>query len=202
MEVTIVFSQAGFLMGPLGDAGGSMSRGQLVMLALAVGGLAIVMVSTYNRNRRSRLAPRGNVREKYQKLDHPAGATHDVGKVMLELDQLARQIYGRIDTRFAKLEAVIRDADQRIATLTRLAGKSTGGSGVDVTLESQKPRVPESLSDLSSDHRHNAIYRMADGAMSPADIARDTGKTQGEIELILALRKTRLEAACGSGGAT
>ena len=199
MEVAIIFAQFGFLIGPLGDAGGSMSSGQLLMLGLAVGGLTIVMLSTYRRNRRSRFAPRATVRERYKELENSAGATRDVGTAMLELDQLARQIYGRIDTRFAKLETVIRDADERIAKLSRLAAtsaeSSAGRSALDVTLDSQNPDVRDSLLDPSGDKRHDAIYRMADGAMSAADIARDTGKTKGEIELILALRKTRLEAA-------
>ena len=56
------------------------------------------------------------------------------------------------------------------------------------------PDVRNSRAALSGDKRHDAIYRMSAGAMTAVDIARDTGKTTGEIELILALRKTRLEA--------
>lgn len=202
MEVTIFIAQTPLLFRPLADSSGATSPMQLVMLVLAIGGITLVMLSTYRRSRRSRLTRVESVRERYKELDSSAGATRDVGKAMVELEQLARQIYGRIDTRFAKLEAIIRDADERIAKLSRLARTSAGGSALDVTLELQNPDVRNSRPDLSGDQRHDAIYRMADGAMSAADIARDTGKTTGEIELILALRKTRLEAACGSDVAT
>ena len=199
MEVTIIIAQTPLLLRTLAESSGSISPMQLVMLALAIGGITLVMLSTYRRSRRSRLTPVEGARARYKELDRPNGATRDVEKAMVELEQLARQIHGRIDTRFAKLEMIIRDADERIATLSRLAstsgGGSAGGSALDVTLELQKPGVPESRPDPSGDRRHNAIYRMADGAMSAADIARETGKTTGEIELILALRKTRLEAA-------
>ncbi|MCH8150418.1 MAG: hypothetical protein IH987_20975 [Planctomycetes bacterium] len=179
---------------------------QLVMLALAIGGITLVMLSTYRRSRRSRLTQVTGVRERYKELDSSVGASRDVEKAMVELEQVARQIHGQIDTRFAKLEMIIRDADQRIATLSRLADKSSGGSvsgsALDVTLDSQNPNVRNSRPDYSGDQRHDAIYRMADGAMSAADIAREAGKTTGEIELILALRKTRLEAVGGSDEAT
>lgn len=178
---------------------------QLVMLALAIGGITLVMLSTYRRSRRSRLTRVASVRERYKELDNSVGASRDVGKALVELEQVARQIHGQIDTRFAKLEMIIRDADERIAKLSRLAGKSSGGSSggsaLDVTLELQNPDVRTSRPDVSGDKRHDAIYLMADGAMPAGDIARDTGKTTGEIELILALRKTRLEVAGGSDGA-
>ena len=199
MEVTIFIAQTPLLFRPLADTSGATSPMQLVMLVLAIGGITLVMLSTYRRSRRSRLTRVEGVRERYKELDSSVGATRDVEKAMVELEQLARQIYGRIDTRFAKLEMIIRDADERIAKLSRLAHtsaeSSAGGSALDVTLELQNPDVRNSRSDLSGDKRHDAIYRMSDGAMSAVDIARDTGKTTGEIELILALRKTRLEAA-------
>lgn len=206
MEVTIFIAQTPLLFRPLADSSGAISPMQLVMLALAIGGITLVMLSTYRRSRRSRLTRVEDGRERYKELDNPVGATRDVGKAMVELEQLARQIHGRIDTRFAKLEMIIRDADERIAKLSRLAGKSSGGSprssALDVTLESQNPNARKSGPDLSGDQRHDAIYRMSDGAMSAADIARETDKTTGEIELILNLRKTRLEAVGGSDGAT
>ncbi len=199
MEVVIFIAQTPLFFRPLADSSGATSPMQLVMLILAIGGITLVMLSTYRRSRRSRLTRVASVRERYKEFDSSVGATRDVGKAIVELEQLARQIHGRIDTRFAKLEMIIRDADERIAKLSRLAHTSgdisAGGSALDVTLELQNPDVRNSRPALSGDKRHDAIYRMSDGAMSAADIARETGKTTGEIELILALRKTRLEAA-------
>jgi hypothetical protein len=38
------------------------------------------------------------------------------------------------------------------------------------------------------DPRHAEVYELADGGQSAQDIARQTGRPRGEIELILALR--------------
>jgi len=165
---------------------------QLVMLALAVGGITIVMLSTYRKSRRSRQNRGEPIREQYERLNRQSAVTRDVETAMLELDRLARQILGRIDTRFAKLETVIRDADERIAALSRLVHTSKGRPSLDVTLASQAPdEVALTSTAPVSAQRHDAVYRMADGGLSSLDIARETGKNKGEIDLILALRKTR-----------
>ena len=99
----------------------------------------------------------------------------DLEALMVELQELSRKIGAEIDTRFAKLEAGMRDADRRIATLTRLTRK-TG----------QVPPPPEDNSE--PDLRHAIVYELADSGLKPVDIARRLGKTPGEIELILNLR--------------
>jgi hypothetical protein len=176
-------------------AEGAFNPTQLVMLALAIGGLTIVMLATYRKNRRSRQKPTSTVRDQYRQVNRQAVVTKDVDQAMVELDRLARQIHGQIDTRFAKLEAVIRDADQRIVTLSRLTNAPRGSAPLDVTLESQAPpvTVPASVAASApiSDQRYDAIYRMSDGGTSTVDIARKSGKTKGEVELILALRDSR-----------
>jgi hypothetical protein len=95
---------------------------------------------------------------------------------MVELQELSRRIGAEIDTRFAKLEAAMRDADRRIAVLNRLSGMA-GDVGKDVAERNR------------GDRRHAVIYELADAGFSSVDIARDLGKTPGEVELILNLRK-------------
>lgn len=102
----------------------------------------------------------------------------DLETLIGELQDLSRKISAEIDTRFAKLEASIRDADRRIAVLNRLARQ--GGS------------VPEDSSPHGDENagRHNVVYELADAGFSCVEIAKDLGKTPGEIELILNLRRT------------
>jgi hypothetical protein len=50
------------------------------------------------------------------------------------------------------------------------------------------------LANEETDDRHAAIYRLADGGLSPAQIGQEVGKTTGEVELILALRRAKREA--------
>ena len=95
-------------------------------------------------------------------------------ELLVELQELSRRTSAEIDTRFAKLEAAMHDADRRIAVLNRLARQvaesqpSTGAGG---------------------DPRHTVIYELADAGFTPVEIARELGKTPGEVELILNLRR-------------
>jgi len=180
---------------PIADGSTGISAGQTVLLVLGLVGLTIVMRSTYRRVGRSRAQPRTSARERYAGLQQQHEVKSDVENVMLELDQLARQIHGRIDTRFAKLEAIIRDADERIERLSRLTRAAEGAPTLDVTLEHEDPYEDRSCDTPDLDGPHAPVYRLADDGLSAADIAQEVGKTTGEVELILALRKTRREAA-------
>ncbi|UCE59233.1 MAG: hypothetical protein JSU63_17535 [Phycisphaerales bacterium] len=187
MEVARTFSKPMIASALQIADGNSVGAGQLVLLAGALICLTLVMRSTFRRVRSSRRQPRSTARQMYADLQSESEAKRDLQQTMLELDQLARQIQGRIDTRFAKLEAVIRDADERIDKLSRLVNMANGRSTLDVTVGDNAPasRCPE------PNGRHAAIYRLADDGLEPVQIADKVGKTTGEIELILALRKTR-----------
>src|SRR5687767_8058912 len=104
----------------------------------------------------------------------------DMDLLMVELQELSRRISAEIDTRFAKLEAAIRDADRRIAVLNRLSRSAADR--------------PDDGMKSDFDARHGVVYELADAGFSPIEIARDLGKTPGEIELILNLRKQQSKA--------
>jgi uncharacterized membrane protein YccC len=109
----------------------------------------------------------------------------DLEQLLGELQDLSRKIGAEIDTRFAKLEAAMRDADRRIAVLTRL---SRAGEAPTPSEASPASEAPSGRSD--EDPRYTVVYELADAGFSAVDIARDLGKTPGEIELILNLRRT------------
>jgi hypothetical protein len=187
----------------------TMSGSQLLMLAMAIAGLTILMISTRKKmvQRSRESAARPKVRDQARQMQKESHLRRDLDQVMLELDQLSRHIHARIDTKFAKLEAVIRDADERIERLSRLTDTASGQGGgedvrgggkgqLDITLEQQDPGTPSSAtpeSAATSERRmdHEAIYRMGDAGMSAHEIAARTGKQTGEIELILSLRSAR-----------
>lgn len=100
----------------------------------------------------------------------------DLESLLVELQELSRQISAQIDVKFAKLETVIKDADRRIATLTRLTKEGDGKA---------------SPSDEKPAHGagHDVVYELADAGQNPVEIARKLGKTPGEVELILNLRR-------------
>lgn len=162
-----------------------LEGGHLIALALAV--IAIFFLLTGLRRRQRERWSREETTgprepETSATLDSKQRLRRDLESLLGELNDLARKISAEIDTRFAKLEAAMRDADRRIATLHRLTrdlGEKTGNA-------------PTQADDI--DTRHAAVYEMADAGVSPIDIARDLGKTPGEIELILNLRRTARQA--------
>jgi hypothetical protein len=174
---------------------GGMTTGQLVMLGAAVIGLTIVMRSTFRRVTNMASQPRASARSLYANAQNESKLRRDAEQVMIELDQLARQVHGRLDTRFAKLEAVIRDADERIDRLSRLVREADGVPGVDVMVDDAHSEAVVHTSN--ADNRYDAVYRLADGGLSPIDIAQEVGTTTGEVELILSLRKTKARAERG-----
>jgi hypothetical protein len=53
----------------------------------------------------------------------------------------------------------------------------------------------EPIQYLTEDSKYKEIYYLADKGMSLVEISRKAGKTKGEIELILSLRRTKAAAA-------
>lgn len=90
--------------------------------------------------------------------------------ILVELSEMARQITAQLDTRAARLEALIREADEKIAAMK--------SSPADPT----PPEPP-------ADPRHAQVYALADQGRSSNEIAQQLHRPSGEIELILALRR-------------
>ncbi len=102
--------------------------------------------------------------------------------VLVELSDMARQITAQLDTRAAKLESLIREAEEKIAVMKSLQsppGLAPPGFGPTV----DSPQTPP------SDPRHAQVYALADQGRSSMEIAQQLNRPSGEIELILALRR-------------
>jgi len=113
---------------------------------------------------------------------------------MARLDDLARRIHARLDMKLATLEHLIRDADERIDKLTRSFGDDR--SQLDVTLASEDPHVEKALdAPRALDPVQTSVYRLADSGLESLRIAQEVGRTPGEVDLMLALRRTRQAAA-------
>ncbi|MBI3834559.1 MAG: hypothetical protein HY287_09560 [Planctomycetes bacterium] len=127
-------------------------------------------------------------------------AIRDVASAMSELGGLSSQIHMRLDAKIAKLEALIRVADDRIDRLGRSSRAASGQSTLDVfadnaaiaTEEESQSGVRSSLptGDSLVPSTHDAIYRLADAGTPVLQIARQMNRPRGEIELILSLRAT------------
>ena len=100
--------------------------------------------------------------------------------LLVELSEMARQITAQLDTRSAKLEALIHEADEKISLL-RQGGEISAQTPIAKT-------VPPQWTAASIDPQHEAVYALADQGKATAEIARQLNRPSGEVELILALR--------------
>ena len=176
----------------------AMTGTQLGMLVLAIIFLTIVLISTGKRRRESRALTGLPARERYAELESRQSSRRDVEQATLELDKVARQVHAQIDTKLVRLEVLIRDADKRIAKLSAAVGDRQRSPPFEVTLAEETPVAGGDTAPEPSDERFASIYQWADKGLTARQIADKVGRVQGEVELILGLRK----AGPGSTGTT
>ena len=117
-------------------------------------------------------------------------------QLLVELERLSRDINAQIDTKFAKLERSIADADKRIPALRilideakKLLDESTPAAAHSPAAPTAAP-APADGRDLAHDERHRRVYELADQDKTPMQIASELDQTVGEVELILNLRRS------------
>lgn len=179
------------------------STQQLLLLA------AVVLAGfLFMRMLRRSTPSEGSARQYRREIDtatsHGANIKGDMEHLLIELDKLSREISSQVDTKFARLEGVINEADRRIAALRILldAAKAAGASlGLEETAGQETPPAnaasastgsPPDSSPASIDAttaQHKEIFALADQGMLPLEIARKLDRRVGEIELILNLRQ-------------
>jgi hypothetical protein len=114
----------------------------------------------------------------FASLAQQRSVEREMQNVLVELSKMARQITAQLDTRAAKLEALIREADEKIAAMKSAPASPAFAPLIDVP-ESRPP----------SDPRHAQVYALADQGRNSMEIAQQLNRPSGEIELILALRR-------------
>jgi hypothetical protein len=119
---------------------------------------------------------------RFGSLAQQRSVEREMQNVLVELSEMARQITAQIDTRSARLEALIRQADERIAALNAQSSANTSQAP-----SASFPREPSESPAI--DPRHAEVYALADQGRCSKDIAQQLNRPSGEIELILALRR-------------
>jgi len=121
----------------------------------------------------------------------------DISGLMVEMLQTAQQMTAQLDTRAARLEVLLKEADVKLAALKNAGAPALLKTSSPVTL-SDTPAISQATSDAPApapeppetppDPRHRDIYALADQGRSTGEIARHLNRPNGEVELILALR--------------
>lgn len=167
---------------------GGLTSANAVQIGLLAGGFAVLMV-LWLRTRRTQTRP---TRKSSQpgSNDSIGPSLRDLDRAMTQLDQLSRQVHGKLDLKLATLQKLIRDAEERIARLADLQRPRQVPPAIDIELESETPFA----GDADQADPNDAIYRLADSGKSAIQIARELSRHTGEVELILSLRRARNSA--------
>jgi hypothetical protein len=108
--------------------------------------------------------------------------------LLVELSEMTRQMSAQLDNRSAKLELLLKEADQKMAQLRQM--QQTLPSVTSVTSPAFEASPAPSGSPMSEiDPSHAEVYALSDGGKSVSEIATQLTRPSGEIELILALRQ-------------
>jgi hypothetical protein len=118
---------------------------------------------------------------KFASLSQQRSVERQMQNILVELSEMARQISAQLDTRAAKLELLIKEADEKLAAL-----KTANAQPSYPAASTPEPAAAPAYSDP----RYVQIYSLADLGRSARDIAQQLNRPSGEIELILALRKS------------
>lgn len=177
-----------------------------LMFLLVVLCLVILSVSMLRRSQQRIATRRDLTRESLARLRDQKEVRQSMDDLLVELEECARRINAQVDTRFAKLEAVIRDADQRIARMSALLTGGAGHAGAVATDPEFRPGLPLATTPAKNpatdaattpseplprtrEERFARIYQLADKGSTPMTIADALQIPLGEVELILNLRK-------------
>jgi hypothetical protein len=162
---------------------------QWVVLAIAVAATAFALFRGRSRLKKDPLArpPDAN------SLAQQRSVERQMQNLLIELSEMARQVTAGLDTRAAKLDLLIREADEKIASLSALNARAAPGASSQFPSASPPaappaPAPPPPPIAYEPDPRHVEVYTLADQGQSPSQIAAQLNRPNGEIELILALR--------------
>jgi DNA-binding NarL/FixJ family response regulator len=130
-------------------------------------------------------------------LSQQRSVERQMQNLLVELSEMARQVTAGLDTRAARLDALIQEADQKIAMLSALQSAVNGSASAHASAESAVPAAATiapfgapspAPCAYEPDPRHVEVYTLADEGQSSSQIASKLNRPNGEIELILALR--------------
>lgn len=176
---------------PAGD------RNVWALVAVAAGGLLYFLIRPGKPKKDPLDRP-----QRTTSLAQQRNVERQMESLLVELSEMARQMNAQLDTRSAKLEALIDDADRRIAALQRgLSEPVSIAPPIAAATPPAEPAIaqsaaasqganhaPMAVEPMPLNPQHAEVYALADVGTAAIDIARQLNRPRGEVELILALR--------------
>ncbi|GAB4386779.1 MAG: hypothetical protein Kow0022_16780 [Phycisphaerales bacterium] len=141
--------------------------------------LLFTIMRMLNKVRKRAQTPREDPRTTIARHRAQAHAAREpLESVMAEANELALRLAKALDSKAARLEILIEQADERIARLA-----------ADPHSASPTPWVSQPHAAQSARSLERQVLELADKGCDCEQIARRTGRSVGEVELILALRR-------------
>jgi len=192
---------------PPAPGGGSSNTTSYLLIAMSAGFILYVAIRPMFTRKKDPLSDAPF----RMSLSQNKSIEREMQTLIVELHEMSRKMGAQIETRAARLEQLIADADQRLGLLKKLGQLDdtdlpplrpavTAADDrprmrlvrSDEPAVEQQPAAPASPGEFSNvempDDRHRPVYELADAGLSPAAIAQRLARPAGEIELILALR--------------
>jgi len=171
----------------------------LLVLALAL--ITASLLSMWKK-RKSQRSKRVTGREQLGQLREKERVRGDLESLMVEVEQLARQMSAQLDAKSHRLEQLLDEADRKIAELQRSRDDHAERDAADAsepgleepsmstpppTVGAPSPPGPDPAVRDALPHR---VYELADQGLAAEQIADQLDEHAGKVELILALRNT------------
>ena len=192
---------------------------------ILVGAMALVgffmLLKARGRVNRGRQHTDLSARERVAKVTKSRDIYDNINELMARLADLSRQVNGQLDTRMAKLEKLLADADGKIEKLGEMgggdAGEAAGGGRAESAAEYAR-NLAEEVRQVSEPVRgasgskadgvgsgsaseqvdggaaaRQAVLELAQEGLTSRAIAQRLGRPVGEVELILSLAKKKAD---------
>ena len=169
----------------------------------------VIMIVLLRRHQFRKTTSRDMSRDHIARIRDQHKIRGSMEELLIQLEEVSRRVGAQVDTKFAMLEKVIRDADERIARLEQIPEPSDATK--PVAPERKPVRAPQPIAqpppaqasvempastETSAptepiDPRFQRVYELVDAGDSPIKIAEQLALPLGEVELILNLRTLR-----------
>lgn len=163
----------------------TLSQAGLLAVILAV--CALLLVAQRRRARDREPSTSGYVRELRSQLREQGEHHRQTAELAIDLEDIARRITAEVDTRFMKLETVIRHADERIEQLEELL-RSDGGNSTREWIVDDQSAHPDTGERSDSQAK---VIALIDAGLSGSEIARRLKLPSAEVELMLSMNRAR-----------
>ena len=164
-----------------------------MLAVIAIVGIGVLLMISIRGKIARRNANRPSPRELIEQLKEGAQHRIDAQSASAELLDGARQMAAKLDNKAARLEVLIRQADERIAQMSQLppaVENNQPGSPLTSDVRPAFPPMQAAPRDpaVSLDPLTQSVYELADSGCQSIQIAQELDEQVGKVELILSLR--------------